>query len=120
MINMNFFKKIIVVKTFKKKGPKTLFDKFYFLNHFFMWFLVVPLVWVCSINKQKMNILHATFLTKYLQRIDGNLCFTLVLIQIIIDVVMSNCKHMYTMNIVIHLLRKFFNLSLRTKMQDEM
>ncbi len=117
---MIFLKKIIVVKTFKKKGPKTLFDEFYFLNHFLMWFLVVPPVWVCSINKQKMSILHATLLTKYLQRIDGNLCFTLVLIQIIIDVVMSDCKHMYTMNIVIHLLRKFFNLSLRTKIQDEM
>jgi len=75
---------------------------------------------VPSDTTQKMNILHATLLTKHLQGIDGNLCFILVLIQIIIDVVMLDCRHMYTMNIVIHLLRKLFNLSLRTKMQDEM
>jgi hypothetical protein len=64
-----------------------------------MWFLVAL---VCSINKQKMNILHATLLAKHLQRTNDNLCFTLVLIQIIIGVVMLDCRpyvhneHCYT------------------------
>jgi len=34
-----------------------------------------------------MDLLHATLLAKYSKRINGNLCFTLNLIQIIIDVV---------------------------------
>jgi hypothetical protein len=34
-----------------------------------------------------MNILQATFLTKYSKGIDGNFCFTLDLIQIITNVV---------------------------------
>jgi len=52
--------------------------------------------WVCSINKQKMNILHATLLAKQPQRTNDNLCFTLLLIQTIIGVVMLDyrpCVH---------------------------
>jgi hypothetical protein len=39
-----------------------------------------------------MNILHATCLAKHLQRTNDNLCFTLILIQIIIGVVTLDCR----------------------------
>ncbi len=46
-----------------------------------------------KINRQKMNILGVTLLTKHPWGIfDGNLCFTLDLIQMIIDVVMLGYK----------------------------
>jgi hypothetical protein len=71
--------------------------------------------WVCSINKQKMNFLHATFLAKHPQGTNDNLCFTLVLIQIIIDVITLDCRpyvhneHCYTS------FEKFFQSKLENK-----
>jgi hypothetical protein len=45
-----------------------------------------------KISQQEMNILWATFLTKYSKGIDGNFCFTPYLIQIITNVVTVDCE----------------------------
>jgi hypothetical protein len=45
-----------------------------------------------KISQQKMNILQATFLTKYSKGMDGSFCFTSDLIQIITNVVTPYCE----------------------------
>jgi len=35
-------KKIIVMKTFKERGLEKPFGQFWFLNHYLVWFLVLP------------------------------------------------------------------------------